>query len=85
MREATLAQVMPYLGNHHMALTMKDYANEFFPKTRAFKILRNTIEYVVQERHFSWKKVFGQMPTTVEEKRKLKELSWTIHKIYDRR
>lgn len=42
----------------------------FVPKTRAYKILRNKIEDVVQESKMVWKKVFGVMPTDVEEEEK---------------
>ena len=52
-----------------MSIALRSFAKKFVPKTRAYKILRNRIEGVVQESKFIWKKEFGLMPPIVEEEK----------------
>jgi hypothetical protein len=63
------SQTMSYLGKNCMSIALKDYAKKFMPKKRAYKILKNKIEDVVQEKILVWKKVFGLLaPPAIEEK-----------------
>ena len=59
IRETTLAQVMPELDKETMAKALKKHSRKFSPKYRAFNILQNKVEDVVQKTTLIWKSLYG--------------------------
>lgn len=59
IRETTLAQVMLELSKAAMEKSIKRYTRRFVPKYRAFNILQNNIEDVVQKSKQVWKLTYG--------------------------
>ena len=65
IRESTLAQVMPDLPRGKIKKANKKHNGKFSPKYRAFSILQNKIEDVVNKSTQIWKLIYGL--TTVKE------------------
>ena len=59
IRESTLAQVMPELTKGQIVKEVKRYAVRFTPKYRAFNILQNNIEDVVNKSTQIWELIYG--------------------------
>lgn len=59
IRESTLARVMPYLTKGQITKANKKHGRKFAPKYRAFSILQNNIEDVVNKSTKMWKLVYG--------------------------
>lgn len=65
IRESTLAHVMPELAKGQIRKANKKHGTKFAPKYRAFSILQNKIEDVVNKSTLMWKVIYG--PTTIKE------------------
>ena len=59
IRESTLAQVMPELTRGKITKANKKYGNKFSSKYKAFNILQNNIEGVVNKSTKMWKLIYG--------------------------
>ena len=46
IRETKLAQAMSHLGKTHMLIALKDSVNNFMPRDRAYKILKNKADEI---------------------------------------
>lgn len=68
IRETTLAQVMPELSKANMTKAIKRYFARFVPKYRAFNILQNNIEDVVQKSKQMWKITYRLLTSREVEK-----------------
>ena len=73
IRETTLVHTMLDLGKNHMSIALRYFTKKCISKMRAYKILRNIIKKVVQERKLVWKKEFELILTPIEEEEKEKE------------
>lgn len=79
-KETSLAQKMHDLGKTHMSISLRDYVKNSAPKVRAYKILKNKVEAVVQESVLVWKKEFGLLtPIEKVEKEEEKEEDEEMH------
>ena len=59
IRESILAQVMPELSRGQITKANKKHGNKFSPKYKAFNILQNNIEDVVNKSTKMWKLIYG--------------------------
>ena len=59
IRESTLARVMPELTKFQITKVSKKHGRKFSPKYRAFNILQNNIEYVVNKSTKIWNLIYG--------------------------
>ena len=59
IRESTLAQVMPELTKGQITKASKKHGRKFSPKYRAFNILQNNIEDVVNKSTKIWNLIYG--------------------------
>lgn len=59
IRKNTLGRVMPDLDKPEMTKAIKKYVGRFAPNYRAFHILQNKIENVVQQSTQIWKEIYG--------------------------
>ena len=59
IRESTLVQVMPELTRGQIAKENKKNGGNFVPKYRAFSILQNKIEEVVNKSTKLWKSIYN--------------------------
>jgi hypothetical protein len=73
IRESTLAQVMPNLSRGQITKANKKHAGKFTPKYRAFSILQNKIEDVVNTSTKIWKLIYGLTTVKDGEEDPLKE------------
>ena len=67
MRESTLASVLPDLTKEKISNAVKRHNKRFTPKYRAFFILQNKIEEVMQESTRLWKIVYKKVEDVFEE------------------
>ena len=67
MRESTLASVLPDLTKEQISNAVKRHNKRFTPKYRAFFILQNKIEEIVQRTTRSWRKLYKQVEDVFEE------------------
>ena len=58
IRESTLAQVMPDLTRGQIKKANKKHGGKFAPKYRAFNILQNKIEDVVNKSTLLWRSIY---------------------------
>ena len=58
-RDSTLARVMPELKKGQITKANKKHGRKFSPKYRAFNILQNNIEDVVNKSTKMWKLIYG--------------------------
>ena len=70
MRESTLASILPNLTKQHISNVVKSHNKRFTPKYRAFSILQNKIEDVVQRTTRSWKNLYKKIEDVFEEEYK---------------
>ena len=75
MRESTLANVVPDLTKEQISNAVKRHNKRFTPKYRAFFILQNKIEEIVQRTTRSWRNLYKQVEDVFEEE--YKELAST--------
>ena len=75
MRESTLASVLPNLKKEQISNAVKRHNKRFTPKYRAFVILQNKIEEIVQRTTRSWRNLYKQVEDVFEEE--YKELAST--------
>lgn len=68
IRETTLAQVMPELSKANMTKAIKRYVAIFVSKYRAFNILQNSIEDVIQKSKQMWKITYRLLTSREVEK-----------------
>ena len=67
MRESSLASLLPNLTKRQIVSAVKRNNNRFTPKYRAFSILQNKIEEVMQESTRLWKIVYKKVEDVFEE------------------
>ena len=70
MRESTLASLLPDLTKDQIKKIVKRHNNRFIPKYRAFSILQNKIEEVVQRSTRLWKVIYKKVEDVFEEEYK---------------
>ena len=70
MRESTLASILPDLTKEQINKAIKRNNTRFTPKYRAFSILQNKIEEVVQRTTRSWKNLYNKIEDVFEEEYK---------------
>ena len=70
MRESTLASVLPDLTREQVSKAVKRHNNRFTPKYRAFFILLNRMEEIVQRTMKSWKNLYKRIEDFLEEEYK---------------
>lgn len=67
IRESTLARVMPKLSKGQITQDNKKHGKKISPKYRAFNILQNNIEDVVNKSTKMWKLIYGLTTIKKEE------------------
>ena len=70
MRESTLASILPDLTKEQVKNAVKRHNNRFTPKYRAFFILQNKIEEIVQRTTKSWRNLYKKIEDLLEEEYK---------------
>ena len=70
MRESTLASILPDLTKQQISNAVKRHNKRFTPKYRAFSILQNKIEDVVQRTTRSWTNLYNNIEDVFEEEYK---------------
>ena len=71
IKESTLAQVMPDLKRGQITKANKKRGGKFAPKYRAFSILKNKIEDVVNKSTKLWKSIYKLIDDKDEEANKV--------------
>ena len=66
MRESTLASLLPDQTKDQIKKVVKRHNNRFTPKYRAFSILQNKIEEVVQRTTRLWKVIYKKIEDVFE-------------------
>ena len=66
IRDSILAQVMPELSKEKVTKANKKNGKKFSPKYRAFNILQNNIEDVVNKSTKMWKLIYGLTTVKLE-------------------
>ena len=70
MGESTLASILPNLTKEYIIKVVKRCNTRFTPKYRAFSILQNKMEDVVQRTTRSWKNLYKKIEDVLEEEYK---------------
>ena len=73
IRESTLAKVMPKLTKGQITKASKKHGRKFSPKYRAFNILQNNIEDVVNKSTKIWNLIYGLTIVKLGEEDSLEE------------
>ena len=76
IRETTLARVMPDLTKGQIKKANKKHNSKFSPKYRAFCILKNKIEDVVNKSTLLWKSIFNVTDNKEDETNKAYASPW---------
>ena len=75
IRESTLARLLPDLTKSQIENAMKRHNNKFTPKYRAFSILQNKIEEVVNKSTRLWKVLYKNIDDVFDEEYKEEAIS----------
>ena len=67
MRESTLARILPNLSKEQINKVVKRHKSKFTPKYRAFSILQNKMDDVVQKTTREWKSLYNTTEDVLEE------------------